>query len=212
MISKEAGINTVSYNTEDVYKYLKDFYNIEFEHNHSFTTHEIYKIVESSITNKSFGEYLADFLCKTGRCCPVLYSDDHFETYIKYCLNAFADSGIIKSPVIFENKRILTNELLKKLLKNWFNGVMPARESVFLLAFALKMSCEELNNFLMKGICDKGINYKNPAEVAAYICLKEQKDHSYALELLNKAKKKMAIRFPEVKISIPKATNRYWIG
>ena len=89
---------------------------------------------------------------------------------------------------------------------------MPARESVFLLAFALKMSCEELNNFLMKGICDKGINYKNPAEVAAYICLKEQKDHSYALELLNKAKKKMAIRFPEVKISIPKATNRYWIG
>jgi hypothetical protein len=193
MNNTDTDFGTVSYNACDVYKYLKKYYNIDFDRSHRFTTQGIYNIVESGISKKPFSEFLIDFLKRTGRFdFDPGDNDNSYKAYIAYCSGEFAKSGIIKSQSIFEKLKPLTNEILRKQLKNWFTGIVPSRESIFLLAFALKMNCTELDDFLTKGICDKGVNYKNPAETAAYSCLMNGQSYGDALRILENAKGKTA--------------------
>lgn len=186
MIETADDFQTVSYNIQDVTCYLKKYYNYVPDNFsvQNITTADIYKFAETLIRKKDFADLLKDHLIKTGR---VTGSSDDNKPFISYCMDAFGSSGIIDAPSLFDTHNILSRDVLKKQLKGWFSGVTPSRESIFKLAFALKFSCEELEYFLKAGICDKNVNFKSPAEVAAYSSLKAGKDHAYALSILHKA-------------------------
>lgn len=177
---------TVSYNVQDVTEYLRKYYNYTSDDLHikNITTAEIYKFAETLVQKKSFGKFLEDFLIETGRVAEL--SDDK-KDFISYCTATFEESGIIGAPNLFETQNPLSREVLKKQLKSWFADVTPSRKSIFKLAFALKLSCGELEYFLQVGICDRNVNYKSPSEAAAYGSLKFGKDYAYTLYLLNKA-------------------------
>jgi len=179
---------TISYNVQNVAEYLKKYYNYTSDNLsvQNITTEEIYQFAKMFVQKKSFGKFLGDFLIETGR---VTELSDNKKDFISYCTTAFDSSGVIDAPSLFETQNPLTREVLKKQLKGWFADVTPSRESIFKLAFALKLSCAELENFLKVGICDKNINYKSPSEVAAYGSLSFGNDYAYALYLLNKASK-----------------------
>lgn len=181
---------TVSKNREDVQKYLKCYFDYEFPEDCSLTAEEIFGIMKNHLSQFSFSKYISDFILKKFSAEIVVDSSGipEINTMISFCIEAFKRKGIVNRRNIFsKDKKIITNELLRKQVKNWFGGVTPARESIFLLAFALEMSCEELSEFLTNGIHDKGLNYKNPAEVAAFACLGKNKDYIYAEEILEAA-------------------------
>lgn len=177
---------TVSYNAQDVTEYLKKYYNYTADNLsvQNITTAEIYKFAEMFVQKKSFGKFLGDFLTNTGR---VTESSEDKKDFISYCTSAFEASGIINAPSLFEAQNPLTREVLKKQLKGWFADVTPSRESIFKLAFALKLSCADLEYFLKAGICDKNVNYKSPPEAAAYYSLSFGKDYAFTIYLLEKA-------------------------
>ncbi|MCM1059128.1 MAG: hypothetical protein NC452_02415 [Eubacterium sp.] len=186
MIETADDFRTVSYNTQDVTEYLGKYYNYAPDNFsvQNITTAEIYQFAETLIRKKSFGEFLCDFLTDTSR---ITEPSADKKVFISYCMAAFDNSGIINAPSLFKSQNSLTRDVLKKQLKGWFEDVIPSRESIFKLAFALKLSCAELEDFLKIGICDKNVNYKSPSEAAAYGSLSFGKDYTYALYLLDKA-------------------------
>lgn len=172
-------------NTKDIYKHLDYYFNYKIDDNITeLTAKEIFDIISKHITKISFGKYLLDYIAKKE---PAL-NNSNINFIIKSCSEKFQKNGLINCKSIFDKKKTtITAELLRKQLRNWFDNVTPSRENVFLLAFALEMSCDELLDFLTKGICDKDINYKNPAEIAAYSSLKMKKGYGYSLWLVNEA-------------------------
>ncbi len=184
---------TQSFNTADVYKYLKEYFSMDMQNKESLSANDIFTVISSIHMPKSFSSVIIDFLRSTGRFCP---QESDKRQYMSFCYEAFIRSGIIRAPMIFDNKKPLTSELLRKNLKNWFDDVIPSRESIFLLAFALKMNCDELSMFLTRILHDKDVNFKYPAEAAAYICLRDGQDYSYAVRLLNEARIASASKSP----------------
>lgn len=182
---------TIIKNAGNVAEYLKKYFDYKLPNGKKeLKSEEIFQIIKEHMSSKSFGKYLKEYICKKE---PDKFASDGQEStseFIKYCTEKFRNNGLIGSASIFEKKKTaMSEELLRKQLRNWFGNVTPSRESVFLLAFALEMNCEQLSEFLTKGLCCKNINYKNPAEVAAYSCLKNKKQYSYAIWLLKEANK-----------------------
>lgn len=190
------GFTTVSYRMSDVSHYFKKFYSFEINEDDidNITTDEIYRFAETLLRKKSFGEFLSRFLSDSGR------SEGNSKVFIKYCKGKYADSGIIDAPSLFGNQNPLSRDVLRRQLKNWFEGgVTPERESIFKLAFALNFTCPELEYFLKCGLCDRNINFKSAAEVAAYGSLRFGKEYSYALDILEKASNIEAEPFDEIR-------------
>lgn len=186
MSGNNIDFKTISYNSSDVRNYLEKYYGTADTDNNDFTTDKIFKFVSSSLTKRSFSDFLKSFLITSGR-LPADTDIEDNDVFICFCSRAFKESGIVGAPNLFKNQKALTSELLRKQLKNWFSGVTPSRESVFLMAFAFKLNCDELNMFLSKGICDKMVNYKSAPEAAAYACLNMEKPFSAAVDILEKA-------------------------
>lgn len=174
-------------NTEDISEYLNCYFNYKIESDKTeFTAKEIFDIISNHITKNSFGKYLLNYIIEK----EPDFNNQDMERIIKNCSEKFRKNGLINCTNIFDEQKVtITEEFLRKQLRNWFGSVTPSRENIFLLAFALEMNCDELSNFLTKGLGDKNINYKNPAEIAAYSSLKMKKDYAYALWLINEAEK-----------------------
>ena len=181
---------TVSKNTSDIQKYLKCYFNYDFPMDCTVTTAEIFDLLKDHMTPFNFGKYLSDYLCRKSEGLSLFSPDGTLDRneMIKFCIAAFKENGLTGKINLFsKDKNTLTAELLRKQVRNWFEDVTPSRESVFLLAFALKMNCDELSAFLTQGIREKELNYKNPAEVAAYACLKKGQDYAFLEKILNLA-------------------------
>lgn len=184
---------TVSKNRSDVHKYLKNYFNYDFPKDLQLTADDIFSILKDHMQSFSFSKYLKNFIADKFPEKFNMYDDDsaRTEAMISFCIDAFRDSGMLDQKNIFSrDKKIITDELLRKQVRNWLGGVTPSRESIFLLAFALKMDCDELSDFLANGIHDKKLNYKNPAEVTAFACLNKAKSYRQAEELLRQAAEK----------------------
>lgn len=175
---------TVSRNTDDVAKYLKCYFGHDLSDDcRSLTAEKIFSILKDFLYESAFEKYLTSYILE--KKSAELFEN---ESPADYCARKFRSSGLIGQQSIFCREKIaMTEPLLKKQLKNWFGGVTPSRESVFLLAFALEMTGSELSDILIKGIRDKGINYKDPAETAAAYCMDNGLKYSDALRLLEKA-------------------------
>lgn len=171
---------------KDISEYLSRYFDCGIESDAVLTARDIFEIISKHINKISFGEYILNYTVKK---YPDLQGQD-IEFIIKSCSEKFRTKNLINCTNIFDRKKVtITGELLRKQLRNWFGGVTPSRENVFLLAFAFDMSCEDLSDFLTKGLGDKDINYKSPAEVSAYSSIKAGRGYEYALWLINEAEK-----------------------
>lgn len=176
-----------SHNSYDIVKYLKLYFNISnYDDDHLFTTDEIFDILSHKIDNAPFGKFLAEYICKRS---GNSISAENIDAQRAFLISTFKQKELIGKPSLFNtDKTAITGELLNKQSRNWLGNVCPSRESIFLLAFALDMDCDDLTAFLTKGIHDKNINYKSPAEICTYYCLKNGLDYDCALRFICKAK------------------------
>lgn len=63
---------------------------------------------------------------------------------------------------------------LSALSKNWLTQQTVKRKVVFLLGFGLRMSGDDVNVFLTKALCERGIHFKDPFETICWYCYKKQ--------------------------------------
>lgn len=63
-----------------------------------------------------------------------------------------------------------TSTKLSSLVNNWLSQASVKRETVFLLGFGLKMSTEDVSDFLTRVLREQDFDFRNPDEVIYWYC------------------------------------------
>lgn len=124
----------------------------------------IYDGLRKRLKAISFGDYLKRYIYQRAGLCGV-YSEIPLNEYKQIIKDAFSDNV---TPNSFEP----TTTKLSALAQNWLTQQTVNRKVVFLLGFGLRMSVEDVNDFLTKVLCEQAINSKNPFEVICWYCYK----------------------------------------
>lgn len=124
----------------------------------------IYDGLRKRLKAISFGDYLKRYIYQRAGLCGV-YSEIPLNEYKQIIKDAFSDNV---TPNSFEP----TTTKLSALAQNWLTQQTVNRKVVFLLGFGLRMSVEDVNDFLTKVLCEQEINSKNPFEVICWYCYK----------------------------------------
>ena len=114
---------------------------------------------QEKIIKKSFPDYLKRYLVKS----MGVKEDDQ----IDFILNKQKENKLKNG-----NSQLLSKQRLEKCYIN-SGDFTPSRDYIFRLAFILDMQPEAVEEFLQKGIGDRGFNFKNPLEVICWHCLKQ---------------------------------------
>lgn len=102
------------------------------------------------------------------------------EFYLQLIEQAFQSNG---TPVSFDAN---STTKPKAAIRNWLNRRTVSRKSVLLLGFGLQMHPDDVDDFLMKGICEQTINPKDPFEVCCWYCYRYQKDFDFFCALMER--------------------------
>ena len=76
-----------------------------------------------------------------------------------------------------------TSTKLSSLVNNWLNQASVKRETVFLLGFGLRMSVEDVSDFLTRVLREQDFDFRNPDEVIYWYCYFRQMGYHKAEEL-----------------------------
>lgn len=76
-----------------------------------------------------------------------------------------------------------TSTKLTSLVNNWLTQASVKRETVFLLGFGLRMSVEDVSDFLTKVLREQDFDFHNPEEVIYWYCYYRQMGYHAAEEL-----------------------------
>lgn len=79
-----------------------------------------------------------------------------------------------------------TSTKLSALVNNWLNQASVKRETVFLLGFGLKMSAEDVSDFLTRVLREQDYDFHNPEEIIYWYCYFHQYGYYKAEELKKK--------------------------
>ena len=114
----------------------------------------------------SFGDYLKRYICEKAK---LEQKEDEIplSVFQQIIRDSFADR---QTPHSFHR----TTAKLSALSKNWLTQRSVKRDVVFLLGFGLGMSTEDVDEFLSKGIGERGINPKNPNEAICWFCYEQR--------------------------------------
>ena len=63
-----------------------------------------------------------------------------------------------------------TSAKLSSLVNNWLTQASVKRETVFLLGFGLRMSTEDVSDFLTRVLREQDFDFHNPEEVIYWYC------------------------------------------
>lgn len=122
----------------------------------------IFHALQKKLKFISFGTYLQRYLYrKAGFTEP--FEEVPVKEYQMIIKDSFAENNV---PASFEP----TTAKLSALSKNWLTQQTVKRKVVFLLGFGLRMSHEDVNEFLNKALREQGINAKDPFEVICWHC------------------------------------------
>lgn len=124
-----------------------------------------------------------------------------FEYYLNLLIYEFQSRGV---PVSFDSK---SSTSPKAAVKNWLTRRTVSRKTVFLIGFGLQMKPEDVNLLLTKGICEQGINPKDPFEVICWYCYNFDKDFSFYEALMQKYQELPATVFQEGSASMDATVN-----
>lgn len=76
-----------------------------------------------------------------------------------------------------------TSTKLTSLVNNWLTQASVKRETVFLLGFGLKMSADDVSDFLTRVLREQDFDFHNPEEVIYWYCYFQQQGYHKAEEL-----------------------------
>lgn len=82
-----------------------------------------------------------------------------------------------------------TSTKLSSLVNNWLNQASVKRETVFLLGFGLKMTTEDVSDFLTRVLREQDFDFRNPDEVIYWYCYFHQFGYHKAEEYKEKYQK-----------------------
>lgn len=99
------------------------------------------------------------------------------DEYQRYIINSFK---LTHTPPSFEP----TTSKLSALAKNWLKQTAVSRNTILLLGFGLKMTCEEVSAFLKRTPLEGDFNMKNPFEIVCCYCYKNGLAFSKMQELM----------------------------
>ena len=126
----------------------------------------IYQALEDEMMYIPFGEYLKRYVYQASGMTED-YAGIPLEEYVNTIVACFQE---FNAPTSFTP----TSTRPKAAVKNWLTQNSAKRSVVLLLGFGLRMSVEDVNDFLQKGIREQGINFKDPNEVICWYCYKNR--------------------------------------
>ena len=146
-------------------------------------TELIYESLEKDFQPTHFGRYLQHYIFKkTGM--QGVYTNVPLKDYQTIIQDAFRDNG---TPASFTP----TTSKLSALTKNWLTQQSVKRQAVLLLGFGLRMSEEEVDDFLYKALHEPILNDLNPFETICAYCYQHGYGY-YKFQQLWKAYESMA--------------------
>ncbi len=129
----------------------------------------IYTTLDQQLRFIFFGEYLKRYIYEKAQMQePYLEVPD--KIYQEIIKESFAENHTPKSFAP-------TTAKLSALSKNWLTQQTVKRSAVFLLGFGLRMSVNDVSDFLKKALREQGYNAKDPFEVICWYCF--QNRYSY---------------------------------
>ena len=126
----------------------------------------------------SFGDYLKRYIYERAG-LEEPYAEVTHEIYREIVLESFKETCTPKS-------MIPTSTKLPALVNNWLNQASVKRETVFLLGFGLRMTTEDVSDFLMKVLKEEDFDFHNPEEVIYWYCYQNHFEYYKAEELKEK--------------------------
>lgn len=121
--------------------------------------HYLYKEMELV----SFGDYLKRYIYERAE-LEEPFGQVPQEVYRDIIVESFKETYTPKS-------MNPTSTKLPALVNNWLNQASVKRETVFLLGFGLRMTVEDVTDFLTRVLREQDIDFQNPDEVIYWYCL-----------------------------------------
>ena len=122
--------------------------------------HYLYKEMELV----SFGDYLKRYVYERAE-LEEPFSQVPQEVYKEIVVESFKETYTPKS-------MSPTSAKLSSLVNNWLTQASVKRETVFLLGFGLRMSTEDVSDFLTRVLREQDFDFHNPEEVIYWYCYK----------------------------------------
>ena len=112
---------------------------------------------------------------------PAPFSDVPDDTYLKIISQAFSDNSAPYS---------LTSTTTKKtaMIRLWLEQPGASRSTVFALGFGLRMSAEEVSEFLIKVLKEEDFDFGSPQETVFWYCFKKSLPYAASLRLLDESR------------------------
>lgn len=132
--------------------------------------HYLYKEMELV----SFGDYLKRYIYERAE-LPEPFGEVPQEVYRDIVVESFKETYTPKS-------MNPTSTKLPALVNNWLNQASVKRETVFLLGFGLRMTVEDVTDFLTRVLREQDIDFQNPEEVIYWYCIQNRLGYHKAEE------------------------------
>ncbi|MDY4692315.1 MAG: hypothetical protein SO401_01915 [Blautia sp.] len=136
--------------------------------------HYLYKEMELV----SFGDHLKRYIYERAELSEP-FSEIPQEVYKEIIIDSFKETCTPKS-------MNPTSTKLSALVNNWLNQASVKRETVFLLGFGLRMTVEDVSDFLTRVLKEQDFDFHNPNEVIYWYCYSTQQGYYKAEELKKK--------------------------
>ena len=123
---------------------------------------EIYRMLKNGIPLRSFRDYLRRYIYLKAEIGKPFSSVSSGE-YQEIITGAFRENH---TPFSWQP----TTKRPSQIVKGWLDAQSVRRNSVFLLGFGLRMSAEDVEEFLTKVLHERGFDDQRPEEVIARYC------------------------------------------
>lgn len=133
--------------------------------------HYLYKEMELV----SFGDHLRRYIYERAG-LEEPYSEVTQDIYRDIVIESFHETCTPKSMKPTSTK-------LTSLVNNWLTQASVKRETVFLLGFGLRMSVDDVSDFLTRVLREQDLDFHNPEEVIYWYCFLKQLGYCKAEEM-----------------------------
>ncbi|MBQ0000605.1 MAG: hypothetical protein KBT01_03580 [Clostridiales bacterium] len=134
----------------------------------------IFNYLYKEIELVSFGDYLKRYIYERAGLEEPFYEVPQ-EVYKEIVTESFKETYTPKS-------MNPTSTKLSSLINNWLTQASVKRETVFLLGFGLRMTPEDVSEFLTKVLREQDFDFHSPEEVIYWYCFFKQYGYSKAEE------------------------------
>ena len=124
----------------------------------------------------SFGDYLKRYIYERAG-LPEQFREVPQDVYREIMIDSFRETCTPKSMTP-------TSARMSSLVNNWLTQASVKRETVFLLGFGLRMTTDDVSDFLIRVLKEQDFDFQSPAETIYYYCIKHSLGYAKAEEYL----------------------------